>query len=65
MRDYFYIEIVDNSKLKIDINSLKNETLSFKNEFISLVENSELTESLKQEIINLGIEALKGEDFSL
>ena len=62
---HFYIEIVDNSKLKIDIDKMKSETLSLKNEFISLVENSELDENVKEKIISLGIEALKGEDLSI
>lgn len=63
--DYFYIEIQDNSKLKLNIDSLKKETLSLKNEFISLVEASELTAEEKEKVINLGIEALKGDDLSL
>ncbi|MBQ8444647.1 MAG: metallophosphoesterase family protein [Clostridia bacterium] len=65
LQDFFYIEFVDNSKLKIDVTKLKSETLSLKNEFISLVENAQIDGSLRQKIINIGIEALKGDDFSL
>ncbi|MBQ8909009.1 MAG: metallophosphoesterase [Clostridia bacterium] len=63
--EFFYIEIVDESKMKIDIEQLKSEKLSFKNEFISLVENSDLDGAIKQKVIALGIEALKGEDLSI
>lgn len=65
LEDIFYVEIQDRSKMKIDIDKLKAETLSLKNEFISLVENSSLTDEQKQKIIALGIEALKGDDLSL
>lgn len=65
LQDFFYLEILDNSKLKIDVESLKKETLSLKNEFISLVENSLLDENIKQQIIKLGIEALKGDELSI
>ncbi|MBE7073718.1 MAG: DNA repair exonuclease [Clostridiales bacterium] len=63
--DFFYIEFIDNTKLKIDIDGLKKESLSLKNEFISLVENANLDEEYKRKIINLGIEALKGDDLSI
>lgn len=65
LSDYFYIEIKDETKFKIDIASFKMETLSLKNEFISLVEGAELSEEEKANIIKLGIEALKGDDLSL
>lgn len=65
LEDLFYVEIKDQSKMKVDIEKLKTETLSLKNEFISLVENSALTDEQKQKIIALGIEALKGDDLSL
>ena len=63
---YFYIEIVDKSKLKIDIEKYKNELLSFKAELINLVENQEeLDEQQKSLICQLAIEALKGDDLSI
>ena len=65
LEDLFYVEIQDQSKLKIDIDKLKTETLSLKNEFISLVESSLLSDSQKQKIIALGIEALKGDNLSI
>lgn len=63
---YFYIEIEDKSKLKINLEDYKNEKLSFKAEFINLVENkSDLDEKQKSKICQIGIEALKGEDLSI
>ncbi len=65
LEDYFYIEIVDDSKLRLDIDKIKNEKLSFKYEFISLVEQSEFAEAEKQKIIEIGLEALKGEGLNI
>mgnify|MGYP002801298263 FL=1 len=64
LSEYFYIEIVDNSKLKIDFDKLKNEKLSFKSEFLLLLEQNEPDEQVRNEIARLGIEALRGEDIS-
>lgn len=61
----FYFEILDKSRIKIDLEKLKNEVLSFKAEFINLVENSELSDEQKNLICKLGIEALNGEDLSI
>lgn len=63
--EQFYFEIVDKTKLKIDLEKLKTESLSFKAEFIKLVEESGLSEEDKTAICLIGIEALKGEDLSL
>lgn len=63
--EQFYFEIIDKTKLKIDLEKLKAESLSFKAEFIKLVEESELSEEDKTAICLVGIEALKGEDLSL
>ena len=65
LSDYLYIEIVDNSKLKIDFDKIKNEELSFKAEFLMLVEKSEEGEDAKNKICQIGIEALRGDDISL
>lgn len=64
-QDYFYIEVEDKTKIKIDIEKIKNEKFSFKAEFISLIEESSLSEEEKQKICKLGLEALKGEDLSI
>ncbi len=61
----FYIEIVDKTKVKINIEKYKNEPLSFKAEFIKLVEQANLDEDVKNKILTIGIEALKGDDLSL
>ena len=64
--DYFYFEIEDKSKLKIDLEKLKNEKLSFKAEFIEIVESqNDLDDQDKNKICQLGIEALKGDDLSI
>lgn len=65
LEELFYVEIQDQSKLKIDLEKIKTETLSLKNEFIFLVENSQLSQQQKQKIIAIGIEALKGDDLPL
>lgn len=59
--DYFYFEIVDQSILRVDVEKIKAEKLSFKYEFISLVENSDLSDEDKQKICEIGLDALKGE----
>ena len=61
----FYFEIIDKTRLKIDLEKLKNESLSFKAEFIKLVEESDLSPEDKTSVCLVGIEALKGEDLSL
>lgn len=62
---YYYFELVDNTKLKIDFEKIKNEDLSFQAEFLLLVENEEKDEELKNKICQLGIEALRGDDISI
>ncbi len=63
---FFYYELVDGTKLKIDLNKLKEEKLSFKSEFLRLVEEeNSLDESDKNIICRLGIEALRGDDLSV
>lgn len=62
---YFHFEINDETTLKIDLDKIKNEKLSFKYEFISLVENSNLDEAIKRAVCEIGLEALKGEDINI
>jgi len=63
--NFFYFEIEDKTTLKIDIEKIKKEKLSFKYEFISLVENSELDCESKRLVCEIGLEALKGEDINI
>lgn len=63
--DYFYIEILDKSKLQIDFEKIKNEELSFKAEFLLLVEKGDEDEDTKNKICQIGIEALRGDDLSI
>lgn len=60
--DYFYFDIRDDSKLRIDIEKLKNETLSLKAELIKLVLATNLTDEEKEKCIKLGVSALRGEE---
>lgn len=63
---FFYFELVDNTKFKIDLNKIKEEKLSFKSEFLRLVEEDDsLTEEDKNLICRIGIEALRGDDLSV
>ncbi len=63
---FYYFEIVDKTKIKIDIEKIKREELSFKAEFLKLVEtDKELSEEEKNMIIKLGIEALRGDELSI
>ena len=65
MQDFFYFEFVDNSKLKLNFEKFKNEKLSFKAEFINLVEDANLNEDEKNSILTTGLEALQGDDLSI
>lgn len=62
---FFYFDIVDESKIKIDVEKLKKETLSLKAEFIKLVYDSDLPEMDKQKIVKVGISALLNEEVEL
>lgn len=62
---FFYFELKDESTLKLDIEKIKQEKLSFKYEFITLVENSDLPQEDKKLICEIGLEALKGEEINL
>lgn len=63
--DGFYLEFIDKTKMKIDLEKYKNEPLSFKAEFIKLVEEASLSEEDKNKILRIGIEALQGDDLSI
>lgn len=65
LNTYFYIEIKDKTTFKIDVEKIKKEKLSFKYEFISLIEQSGLDQQTKNIICQLGLEALKGEDVNI
>ena len=60
--NFFYLEVKDESKLKISPDEYKNDR-SLKGEFIRLVmSKSELTEEEKAAVIECGIAALAGEE---
>ncbi len=62
---YFYFDIRDDSKIKIDYEKIKSETLSLKAEMLSLIHNSSLSEEQKIACIKLGISALRGEEVEI
>ncbi len=64
-KQYFYFELKDNTKIKIDIQKIKKETLSLKSEFINLVYESNLSEQEKESCIKLGVASLRGEEVQL
>ena len=57
---FFYITIKDKTKRKINYNDFIND-LSLKGEFVRKVLNSDLSQDEKDEIIYVGLKALKGE----
>lgn len=60
---FAYFELVDNSRIKLDIKKLQQETLSFKAEFLKLVGlDNTLSEADKTKICEYGINALRGDD---
>lgn len=64
--DFFYLEVLDQTRLLFDLEKIANEKLSLKAEFLNKVlTDKTLGEEEKQQICNVGIEALKGEDISL
>lgn len=62
---FFYFELLDESKIRIDIEKYRKETLSLKAEMINLILNSKLEENQKQTCIKIGISALRGEEVEL
>ena len=63
---FFFFELVDKSRLKIDLQKIATEKLSFKYEFLRLVNLDEsLTDDEKNAISILGVEALSGEEVGI
>ena len=63
--NFFNFEIVDNTETEFDFEKYSLETFSLKGEFLRTVRDSELSQSEKDKISLIGIEALKGEDITL
>lgn len=63
---FFYFDIKDESKLDINLDKIREEKLSLKNEFLNQVfSKEELTEEEKNKIAYAGIQALRGEDITI
>lgn len=63
--DFFYLEIQDKTKFKIDIERYKGEELSFKAELLKLINEQNLSEEEKNLMSQISIEALRGDDLSI
>lgn len=62
-QDYYFLKLYDDSKVRIDYNAYM-EDKSLKGEFVRLVKAAEsMDEDTKAAVINMGINALSGEDF--
>lgn len=62
---FFYFDIRDESKIKIDVEKCKKESLSLKAEMINLILDADMTDEEKQLCIKMGIEALRGEEVEI
>ena len=62
---FFYFEIKDTSKIRIDIEKCRQEKLSLKAEFIKLIYDADITDLEKQQCVKAGIMALRGEEVEL
>lgn len=61
-RDRFYfLKVTDETSVYIDYDSFKNDR-SLKGEFVRLLEDEELPEEIKNDIVEVGIRAILGED---
>ena len=63
---FFYFDIKDESKMRIDLERIREEKLSLKHEFLNQVFSQEnLSEEMKNKIAYAGIQALRGEDITV
>lgn len=58
--DFYFVKIDDETKMKVDYNAYALDK-SLKGEFVRTVQNSDMDEDTKAEVIRLGIQALSGE----
>lgn len=61
----FYLEVIDETSTLYDFESYKEDVLSLKSEFLKEVFSSNLSDTEKEKVATVGLEALKGEDISL
>lgn len=62
---FFYFDIRDESKIKIDLEKIAAETLSLKAEMIKLIFASNLSDAQKDACVKAGISALRGEEVEI
>lgn len=62
---FFYFDIRDESKIRLDLEKIAAETLSLKAELIKLVYASDLLEEDKSACIKAGLSALRGEEVEI
>lgn len=63
---FFYFDIRDESKIRIDVEKCRLEKLSLKAEMINLImDEPDLSDHDKQQYIKIGIQALRGEEVEI
>ncbi len=62
---FFYFDIRDESKIRLDLEKIASETLSLKAEMIKLIYASDLSEEDKAACIKAGLSALRGEEVEI
>lgn len=63
---FFYFDIRDESKMQIDLEKIREEKLSLKNEYLNQVFSLEtISDEDKNKIAYAGIQALRGEDITI
>lgn len=61
----YFLEVIDNTNIKIDINKYLND-ISLKGEFVrSVLNDEELKEDVKNEVLTLGLRLLEGREIDL
>ncbi len=63
-QDFFFIKVYDETSVQIDYESFRHDK-SLKGEFVRLVEQKDLTERERADVIELGIKAIMGEDLEV
>ena len=61
---FFFLKIEDESRLAIDFNEYKND-LTERGEFVRQVSRYEMNERLREEVLEVGLKALIGEDIDV
>ena len=63
-QDFFFIKVYDRTSVQIDYESFRNDK-SLKGEFVRLMERQHMSEDERAAIIELGMQAIMGEDIEV